>query len=189
MHRPSAGRIALRQPLGTRSLTHTANYHRDYSDRLLAALIWFSLPVAPVDAAEFLGIPVGERLTQLEVSSIGAAAKTSLQGMADKEVIIVVKGSFIYSGRRPPGEQDAKYRFGGRYGSDKVCLPCEDKTKASVSFQIDGDYREPMKEDFPSHTYVYVWKVPSNGEITFKIADDNYTDNRGGLEVSVFRQP
>ncbi len=155
-------------------------------------LCCFFLTEMPARGAEFLGVPVGDKLAQVEVSADGRMAKASLPVMADKDVIIVVTGSFIYSGRRrPPGEQDAKYRFRGRfgYGSDKVCLPCDDKRNARLSFQIDGDYHEPVKEDSASHTYVYRWKVPANGEVTFKIADEDYADNSGGLEASIFKLP
>jgi len=142
-------------------------------------------------AAEYLGVPVGEKLAQVGVSGFGAPAKVSLEGMQGKEVVIVATGTFIYSGRRkPPGEQDAKYRFGGRYGTGKACLPCEDKKNARLSFQIDGDYREPMKEDFASHTYVYTWKVAPNSEITFKVGDEDYADNSGDeLKATIFKQP
>ena len=154
-------------------------------------LLGMSLTAIPCNAADFLGVAVGDKLAQVGVSGFGGPAKVSLEGMQGKEVVVVVTGTFIYSGRRkPPGEQDAKYRFGGRYGSGKACLPCEDKKNARLSFQIDGDYREPMKEDFASHTYVYTWKVAPNGEITFKVADEDYADNSGDeLKATIFKQP
>ncbi len=155
-----------------------------------AGLLGILFTATPSNAADFLGVSAGDRLAQVEVSGSGSAAKVSLDGMQGKEVFILVTGAFIYSGRRrPPGEQDAKYRFGGRYGTEKACLPCEDKKNARLSFQIDGDYREPMKEDFASHTYVYTWKVAPNGEITFKVADEDYADNAGELKVTIFKQP
>ena len=159
--------------------------------RLGVGLLGMCLTAIPGDAADYLGVAVGDKLAQVGVSGFGGPAKVLLEGMQGKEVVVVVTGTFIYSGRRkPPGEQDAKYRFGGRYGTGKACLPCEDKKDARLSFQIDGDYREPMKEEFASHTYVYTRKVAPNGEIMFKVADEDYTDNSGDeLKVTIFKQP
>ncbi|MDR7519703.1 MAG: hypothetical protein QN131_13850 [Armatimonadota bacterium] len=108
---------------------------------------------------------------------------------AGQEVVVVVRGQFVYSQRPgfPLGRQDAKYRWGSRH-PDKVCLPCSDPSREDVSFVIDGGYREPTREDFESHTYVYVHRVHESGLIRFQIRDDNYADNMGELQVTIYEK-
>lgn len=72
----------------------------------------------------------------------------------------------------PFGEQDAKCRFSGRYGNDGVCLQCEDRRIAQLSFEIDGVYRETAREDFVPRTYGYKWKIAANVQVTLRIRED-----------------
>jgi len=103
--------------------------------------------------------------------------------------MIVARGTFVYSQRPgfPRGQQDAKYRWGSRLPPGaRVCLPCTDPMASNLSFVIDDRYREPTREDFDSHTYVYVYRVAATGAIRFQILDDNYVDNIGSLQVEVY---
>ena len=135
---------------------------------------------------EILGIRVGQRLAEVTVPSTGAMRSVPLPQAAGREVAIVVRGQFIYSQRPgfPLGRQDAKYRWGSRH-PDKVCLPCTDPAREDVSFVIDGRYREPAREDFESHTYLYLYRVRETGTVSFQIRDDMYDDNSGALLVTI----
>jgi hypothetical protein len=143
----------------------------------------------PAVTDEVLGVRVGPKIVEVTVPASGAVRTVSLTKYSGQEVVIVVRGQFVYSQRPgfPLGRQDAKYRWGSRH-PDKVCLPCSDPSREDVSFVIDGKYREPTKEDFASHTYVYLYRVSDSGTIWFQIRDDNYTDNMGELQVTILEK-
>ena len=139
-----------------------------------------------VQQDEVLGVKVGASIAEVTVPATGAARTVAVPRHAGQELVIVVAGQFVYSQRPgfPLGQQDAKYRWGSR-NPGKVCLPCTDPSRESVSFVIDGRYREPTREEFDSHTYVYIHRVQETGVITFQIRDDNFSDNRGELHITV----
>lgn len=143
----------------------------------------------PVTAEEALGVRVGSMIGEVTVSARGEVRTVTLTRYAGQEVVVVVRGQFVYSQRPgfPLGRQDAKYRWGSRH-PDKVCLPCSDPSREDVSFVIDGRYREPTREDFESHTYVYVYRVHGSGMIRFQVRDDDYTDNMGALQVTIYEK-
>lgn len=149
-----------------------------------------SVAAQPSAADEVLGVRVGQMVAEAPVPASGALRTVALTNYAGREVVIVVRGQFVYSQRPgfPPGRQDAKYRWGSRH-PDKVCLPCVDPSREDVSFVIDGRYREPTREDFESHTYVYVYRVSDSGVVTFQIRDDIYVDNVGELNVTIHGRP
>lgn len=161
---------------------------------ILAVLVMFSgnAPAWTQPAtSELLGVRLGPKLAEQTVPASGAVRETALPHHAGQEIIIVVQGTFVYSQRPgfPLGQQDAKYRWGSRLSpGEKVCWPCTDPNAESISFVIDGRYREPMREDFPTHTYVYSHRVPPTGVVSFQIRDDNYSDNQGGLQVTVYER-
>jgi len=141
---------------------------------------------------EVLGVRLGPQLAEVTVPASGEVREATLLRHVGQEVVLVVRGAFVYSQRPgfPPGQQDAKYRWGSRLAPGaKVCPPCTDPNVGeAVSFVIDGRYREPLREDFGTHTYVYVHRVAPSGAISFQIRDDNYMDNRGGLQVVVYER-
>lgn len=145
--------------------------------------------VQPAATEEVLGVRVGPKIAEATVPASGAVRTVPLTRYAGQEVVVVVRGQFIYSQRFgfPPGRQDAKYRWGSRH-PDKVCLPCSDPSREDVSFVIDGGYREPTREDFDTNTYVYAYRVRETGTITFQIRDDNYADNIGELQVTIYEK-
>lgn len=157
-----------------------------------ASLLLGGIGVAaqPSAADEVLGVRVGQMIAEATVPASGVLRTVALTNYAGREVVIVVRGQFVYSQRPgfPLGRQDAKYRWGSRH-PEKVCLPCVDPSREDVSFVIDGGYREPTREDFESHTYVYVYRVSDSGVVTFQIRDDIYVDNDGELKVTIYERP
>lgn len=98
---------------------------------ILTSVTWMTgLPkvtAQPASEDEVLGVRIGPSLAESTVPSSGAMRTVSLARLAGQEVVIVVRGQFVYSQRPgfPLGRQDAKYRWGSRH-PDRVCLPCTD---------------------------------------------------------------
>jgi hypothetical protein len=138
---------------------------------------------------EVLGVRIGATVAEVTVPANGDVRIVTVERFAGQDVVIVVRGEFVYSQRPgyPLGRQDAKYRWGSRHPA-KVCLPCTDPGNEGLAFVIDGKYREPTREDFDTHTYVYVYRVQASGVLTFQIRDDNYADNFGALRVTVYEK-
>jgi hypothetical protein len=147
-----------------------------------------ALAQQPTVSDPALGLAVGPRIAEVSVPATGVVRTAVLIAHAGQGVIVVVRGEFVYSQRpgAPLGRQDAKYRWGSRH-IGRYCL-CDDPNRDSLSLVIDGRYREPEREQFDSHTYVYAYRVGDGGAVAFQIRDDNYSDNTGALGVTIYER-
>ena len=102
------------------------------------------------------------------------------------EVIIVVSGTFDYSGT---GRRDALYRW--HIGKNDHISPCEThKTEGRrYAFVIDGECHLPVEKSRSKQLYVYHHKVGEKGTIKFRINDNLTHDNKGELSLRIFAKP